>query len=329
MGLKKRTAPFLFLLVHLLSGAIIKPTGIDSTTGRYKLWASGDAIGDAAAISSQAGAPASTPSQVGNINVDTTADRMYISTDTASSADWDIILTPSSTDTLTNKLISGASNTLSAIPVSALANGTDGQLITWDSSGVAATVSTGNSGQVLTSNGAGTAPTFQTPTVGGGVVQQIVVTMDGTEIADTSQSPTIPEDDTIPQLSEFEASYTGLNTTITASSATNKFLIEVDIPASGTHDGTGEPEIVLGLFMDSETSARAVKRETYTDTDNNMRTIKLVYQMTTGDTSAHTFKIYYGRTNSNSNMYFNRTNVEAVLWGGTLFSTMKIMEYTP
>ena len=47
-----------------------------------------------------------------------------------------------------------------------IANGIDGELITWDASGVAATVSAGTSGQVLTSNGAGTAPTFQA--AGGG-----------------------------------------------------------------------------------------------------------------------------------------------------------------
>ena len=51
-----------------------------------------------------------------------------------------------------------------SIAVSKLANGTDGELITWDSSGVAATVSTGTSGNVLTSNGAGAAPTFQVST---------------------------------------------------------------------------------------------------------------------------------------------------------------------
>lgn len=47
------------------------------------------------------------------------------------------------------------------IAVSELADGTDGELITWDSSGVATTVAVGTSGQVLTSNGAGAEPTFQ------------------------------------------------------------------------------------------------------------------------------------------------------------------------
>lgn len=45
----------------------------------------------AAMISSGAGAPASTPAKVGNIYIDTTGDRVYVATDTASSADWDLM----------------------------------------------------------------------------------------------------------------------------------------------------------------------------------------------------------------------------------------------
>lgn len=41
------------------------------------------------------------------------------------------------------------------------ANGVDGELMTWDASGVPTTVAVGTSGYVLTSNGPGTAPTFQ------------------------------------------------------------------------------------------------------------------------------------------------------------------------
>ncbi len=54
-------------------------------------------------ISSQAGAPSTTPSRVGLLNIDITADRVYVSTDTASSADWKILVLPASTDTFTNK----------------------------------------------------------------------------------------------------------------------------------------------------------------------------------------------------------------------------------
>ena len=49
-------------------------------------------------ISSGAGAPASTPSRVGEIYIDTTNDEAYVSTDTASSADWDQVTGGGSSD---------------------------------------------------------------------------------------------------------------------------------------------------------------------------------------------------------------------------------------
>jgi len=56
---------------------------------------------------------------------------------------------------------SGVMTNVTGIPVGALANGTDGELITWGSDAVATTVAVGTTGQILTSNGAGAAPTFQ------------------------------------------------------------------------------------------------------------------------------------------------------------------------
>lgn len=59
-------------------------------------------------------------------------------------------------------------NLVKDVAVSSLANGTDGELITWDSAGAPTTVPTGTATQVLTSNGAGAAPTFQDAAGGGG-----------------------------------------------------------------------------------------------------------------------------------------------------------------
>lgn len=56
----------------------------------------------------------------------------------------------------------GGGLSIAKLAVSDLANGTDGELITWSSTGTPTTVAVGTSGQVLTSNGAGAAPTFQT-----------------------------------------------------------------------------------------------------------------------------------------------------------------------
>jgi hypothetical protein len=49
----------------------------------------------------------------------------------------------------------------SGITPANIADGTDGELITWDASGVPAAVAVGTATHVLTSNGAGAAPTFQ------------------------------------------------------------------------------------------------------------------------------------------------------------------------
>jgi len=57
------------------------------------------------------------------------------------------------------------------LAVSQLADGTDGELITWDAAGAPTTVGVGTSGQVLTSNGAGAAPTFQA--AGGGSTHMV------------------------------------------------------------------------------------------------------------------------------------------------------------
>lgn len=59
-----------------------------------------------------------------------------------------------------------------ALAIAKLADGTDGELITWDASGVIDTVAVGTADDVLTSNGVGVAPTFQTPAGGGGSVAE-------------------------------------------------------------------------------------------------------------------------------------------------------------
>lgn len=51
-----------------------------------------------------------------------------------------------------------------ALAVAKIADGTDGELITWSATGVATTVDVGTATHVLTSNGVGAAPTFQAAT---------------------------------------------------------------------------------------------------------------------------------------------------------------------
>ncbi len=54
-----------------------------------------------------------------------------------------------------------------AIDYTKIADGTDGELLTWDATGVIAKVAVGTATHVLTSNGVGVAPTFQASAAGG------------------------------------------------------------------------------------------------------------------------------------------------------------------
>ena len=74
---------------------------------------------------------------------------------------------------------------LTKLPLSMMADGTDGNLITYDASGNPAAVSTGSSGQLLTSAGTGSPPTFTT--VSSGLNLITATTADGSgDIAFTS-----------------------------------------------------------------------------------------------------------------------------------------------
>ena len=72
---------------------------------------------------------------------------------------------------------------LTKLPLSMMADGTDGNIITYDASGNPAAVSTGSSGQVLTSAGAGSPPAFGAAATAGLTLIQSI-TSSGASTAD-------------------------------------------------------------------------------------------------------------------------------------------------
>jgi|GEM_PF-852409 len=86
----------------------------------------------------------------------------------------DTLVALATTDTLTNKSISGSANTLSNISYTSLATATAGSILAFNAGGAAALIAPGTVGQVLTSNGAGATPTMQDSDSGGVPVGTII-----------------------------------------------------------------------------------------------------------------------------------------------------------
>ena len=110
-----------------------------------------------------------------------------------------------------------------AVSLAKRASGTDGNLISYDTSGNPVAVATGSSGQVLTSNGAGAAPTFQTASGGGGKVLQVVTAATSTEATTTSGT----------------YADTNLTADITPANTANKILVLVSQSISSTGGRAG------------------------------------------------------------------------------------------
>jgi len=70
-------------------------------------------------------------------------------------------LTKIQTGSITDLAVTSAKINDKAVSLGKMADGTDGQVITWDSSAVITATGPGTATQVLTSNGAGAEPSFQ------------------------------------------------------------------------------------------------------------------------------------------------------------------------
>ena len=131
-----------------------------------------------------------------------------------------------------------------AVGLAQMAGGTDGNIITYDTSGNPAVVATGSSGQVLTSAGADAVPTMAT--LSAGKVLQIVSMSNAVSTSSTSTT--------------FADTNITLNIT---PAATSKVLVIVN--ANGIHKRTTNTSCQLRLRRDSTTLAAISEYIPYTD----------------------------------------------------------------
>ena len=161
-----------------------------------------------------------------------------------------------------------------SVTLAKMAAGTDGELITYDTSGDPTTVPTGSSGEVLTSNGAGTTPTFQAAAAG--KVLQVVTASTSAET--TSTTATYAD--------------TGLTATITPTLATSTILVSVF--QNGLRHYGGNTDINLYLQKDGVNwkyiGERISALDSASPAASSVGGAGGQYLDSPADTSAHTYK---------------------------------------
>ena len=155
-------------------------------------------------------------------------------------------------------------------------------------------------------------------TVSSGTVLQVVNYQTGAVATGTTQ---IPPDDTIPQITEGNEYMT---LAITPKSATSNLIIAVVFFGAGSI--AGQQNISVALFQDATANALA---SVYTQTANANAavTIPLTHKMTSGTTSATTFRVRAG-LGAAGTITFNGY-ASGRVFGGVAASSITITEVVP
>jgi len=127
----------------------------------------------------------------------------------------------------------------------------------------------------------------------------------------------IPQDDTIPQITEGNEYMTQ---TITPKSATNNLIIDVEIMLANSANA-GK---IVALFQDSTANALAAKF-TYVGNWTDPVNLTMRYSMVAGTTSATTFRVRAGGSVAGTTTF--NGSLGGRLFGATAKSSIKITEY--
>ena len=146
---------------------------------------------------------------------------------------------------------------------------------------------------------------------------QSVRTDDGVYATGTTA---IPDDDTIPQITEGDEYMT---VSITPTSATNKLIIEVGIGVFGMSATSQLP--VMALFQDSIANALTAAAMTTNNATIQGGGVGMSYEMVAGTTSSTTFRLRAGLNTGT----FKFNGGSAQKFGGVANSYIKVTEVTP
>lgn len=137
----------------------------------------------------------------------------------------------------------------------------------------------------------------------------------------TSGTTTVPEDDTIPQITEGNQI---LSASITGGSTSNFFEFQISVNFS---QSTNAGSVALSLYEDSTANAIATMqtRQTVAGVGNN---IHMTYRKSVPDTSAHTYTVRIGNSGAGT-IQINSGNASGREYGGAAVCAIRINEVAP
>jgi len=154
-------------------------------------------------------------------------------------------------------------------------------------------------------------------TAGGGKILQVVDVINYTTHV-TTNSTTMPFDDTIPQITEGDEY---LTVSITPERTSNRLVIEAHVRLSSNQANV---KLTAALFQDSTADALAASAQEH-DGSNDATQVHIFHEMQAGTTSSTTFRIRAGAESAGTTT-FNGTS-GARTFGGVGFSTIIVREY--
>ena len=129
----------------------------------------------------------------------------------------------------------------------------------------------------------------------------------------------IPYDDTVPQNTEGDQY---MSVTITPKSATS--LLRIDVKFYGSNSAAGTQSLMVALFQDSTASALATAITTQPTATAVLNVCSFSYFMTSGTTSATTFKVRAGGNAAGTTTFNGQSGGR--LFGGSIASSISVTE---
>ena len=190
-------------------------------------------------------------------------------------------------DVASSKITGTITPSDTTVTLAKMAAGTDGNLISYDTSGNPVAVATGSDGQVLTSAGAGAVPAFESLPASGKVLQVITAT-DSSARTTTSTS--------------FVTSSNTLSVSITPSSASNKIFIIVNTTGMRISGSSGNAAFTIYRDAINLGSADGLNLNYFgaLNTTDFIFPVAMSLLDSPSTTSATTYQVYFKTSNASN-----------------------------